>query len=123
MPSAQLHARLSALSDMSLLTLNNKKWLMEAQVDPAQDAFDLQPDEIQQDLVNGLLKLRERNLRRRNLEIRFLLEDADQADVRLYQRETGKTATALSRLQRILASRPVGENPSPSGAVNLEAAV
>jgi DNA primase len=119
----QLHARLSALSDMSLLTLNNKKWLMEAQVDPAQDAFELQPDEIEQDLVNSLLKLRERNLRRRNVEIRFLLEDADQADARLYQGETGKTITALSRLQRILASRPVGENQSLSGAANLETAV
>jgi hypothetical protein len=120
---AQLHALVSALSDMSLLTLNNRKWLMEAQVDPAQDAFALQPDEIQQDLANSLLKLRERNLRRRNIEIRFLLEDADRADARLYQRETSKTITALSRLQRILASRPVGENPSLSGATNLETAV
>jgi DNA primase len=118
----QLQPRLSALSDTSLLTLNNRKWLMEAQVDPAQDAFDLQPDEVEQDLLNGLLKLRERNLRRRNVEIRFLLEDTDQADARVYQSEISKTIMALARLQRMLSSKPIGEDPSLSGAGNLETA-
>ena len=105
---------------MSALALSNKKWLLEAQVEPGQNAFDLQPDEIKQDLLNGILKLRERNLLKRNAEIRFLLEDSDEADTRVYQLAAGKTISALSRLQRMLSPKPPGEHQSLRGSTYLE---
>jgi DNA primase len=114
----QLHARLNTLADDSWLTLRNTKWLLEAQVDPAQDIFDLEPDAMKQDLLTSLLKLRERSLLRQNAEIRFLLEDADEADARLYRHTTSKTIVALSRLQRMLSSRSSGEGQFPSDATN-----
>ncbi len=119
----QLHARLGTLSDVSTLTLQNRKWLLEAQVEPGQDAFDPKPDEVKQDLVNGMLRLRERNLLKQNAEMRFLLEDADEADARLYQQATVETITALSRLQRILGSRPATEHRSQSGSTDRDSAI
>ena len=97
---------------MPLLTLDNTKWVLEAQVQPGQDVFDLRPEEITQDLVNAFLKLRERNLRNKNLELRFLLADARETDARLYQQSITETIKALSRLQRILVARPASEPQS-----------
>ena len=108
----QLHARLNALVDRDPLALHNKKWLVDAQVEPGQDVFELRPDEIQQDLLNSLLKLRERSLKRRSAEIRFLLEDADEFDARLYQRTTSE---ALGRLQRKLSSGSSSESSTTNG--------
>jgi DNA primase len=105
----QLRARLSALLDMPLSTLHDTKWLLEAQVKAGQDIFDLGPDEIKQDLLNGLLRLRERNLQRRNTEIRFLMEEADETEGRLYQRATSETGAALLRLHRRIIAGPSGE--------------
>jgi DNA primase len=105
----ELHGRLNALSERSLMTLANTKWLLEAQVERGQDAFDLKPDEVKKDLLLSLLKLRERSLLRKNTELRFLLEETDETDARLYQRATGATITALSRLQRTMSSWPSGE--------------
>lgn len=119
----QLHARLGVLSDVSTLTLQNRKWLLEAQVAPGQDAFDPKPEQVKQDLVNGMLRLRERNLLKQNAEMRFLLEDADEADARLYQQTTVETIMALSRLQRTLGSRPVSEHQSQSGSADRESAI
>jgi hypothetical protein len=102
----QLHSRLNALSEPSSLFIRDKKWLLEAQVDPEQDAFDLQPADIVQDLVNSLLKLREQNLLRRNTEIRFLLEDAEESELKSYQQATAKTITALSQLRRVIGINP-----------------
>jgi hypothetical protein len=78
---------------------------LEAQVDPGQDAFDPKPEDLRQDLLASMLKLRERRLRKQNAELRFLLEDAEKADVRVYQQATGETIGALSRLQRAMSSR------------------
>jgi DNA primase len=111
----QLHARLNALVDRDPLALHNKKWLVDAQVEPGQDVFELRPDEIQQDLLNSLLKLRERSLKRRSAEIRFLLEDADEFDARLYQRTTSE---ALGRLQRKLSSGSSSESSTTNGPTN-----
>jgi len=102
---APLRPRVNSLSEQPLSTLRNTKWLLEAQVDPGQDIFDLDAGEIKQDMLNSLLKLRERNLLRKNAEIRFLLEDADAADTRLYRQAAAETITALSRLQRTISAR------------------
>ena len=102
---AQLHARLNALSEPSSLTLHNTKWLLEAQVEPGQDIFDLEPGQVKQDTLNSLLKLRERSLLRKNAEIRFLLEDVNDADTSLYRQAAAETIMALSRLQRTISSR------------------
>jgi DNA primase len=91
----QLHTRLRAL-----LAPQNKKWPPDAQANSGQDTLELRPDEIQEDLLNGLFRLRERNLKQRSLNIHFLLEDADKATMRLYQRETNDTNAALLRLQQ-----------------------
>ncbi len=115
---SQLHPRLETLSGASPLTLDDQKWLMEAQVDPGQDVFDLNPEERMQDFLHSLLKLRERHLLKQNAELRFLLEDADKADARLYQQATGETIAALSRLQRTIASRLAGEQQSVEQASN-----
>ncbi len=101
----QLHVYLGTLSDAASLTLRNRRWLLEAQVDPGQDAFDPKPEDLRQDLLASMLKLRERRLRKQNAELRFLLEDAEKADVRVYQQATGETIGALSRLQRAMSSR------------------
>jgi DNA primase len=113
----QLHARLNTLADTSSLTLHDKKWLLDAQVELGQDIFELRPDEMQQDLLNSLLRLRERNLKRRNAEIRFLLEDAEEAEVRLYQRATSETGAALLRLQQWIISGSSGEH-QPLNSLN-----
>lgn len=102
---APLHPRANSLSEQPLSTLRNTKWLLEAQVDPGQDVFDLDAGEIKQDMLNSLLKLRERSLLRKNAEIRFILEDADAADTRLYRQAAAETITALSRLQRTISAR------------------
>lgn len=115
---SQLHPRLETLSGASPLTLDDQKWLMEAQVDPGQDVFDLNPEERMQDFLHSLLKLRERHLLKQNAELRFLLEDGDKADARLYQQATGETIAALSRLQRTIASRLAGEQQSVEQASN-----
>jgi DNA primase len=91
----QLHDRLRAL-----LTAQNKKWPPDAQVDPDQDTYEPRPEEVQQYLVTGLLRLRERNLKRRSENIKYLLEDADNATLRIYQRETNDTQAALLRLHK-----------------------
>jgi DNA primase len=104
---AALHERLTALEGGSPLTLRNRRWLFEAQVEPGQDVFSLRPDELRQDLLYGLLKLRERALLRQNAEIRFLLLDAEPTDVRLYQGVASEKISALARLQRILTARPL----------------
>jgi DNA primase len=109
---AELHTRLHHLFSVSTLTLRNKRWLQEAQVQPGQDAFEVNPDKVTEDLLTGVIKLRERNLRKKNVEIRYLLEEADQAEVRIYQRATGETITALARLQRLLNSGASGETSS-----------
>jgi DNA primase len=101
---AELHSRLEELLTSTQLTIRNRSWLMEAQVQPGRDAFDLKPDEATQDLLNSCVKLRERNLRKRNTEIRYLLEDADDTEARLYQTATIENIKALSRLQRFLVS-------------------
>jgi DNA primase len=111
----ELLPRLNDLLSMPLLTLDNTKWVLEAQVQPGQDVFDLRPEEITQDLVNAFLKLRERHLRNKNLELRFLLADAKETDARLYQQSITETIKALSRLQRILVARPASE-PQSLGA-------
>jgi hypothetical protein len=100
-----LHGRLDALFSVSSLTIRNRKWLQEAQVQPGQDAFDVRPEEVLEHRVNGLLKLRERNMRQRNAEMRFLLEDAGADEGRMYRKAIGETIVALSRLQRLLVSR------------------
>lgn len=100
----QLHARLKSLTNTSALALRNKRWLLDAQVELGQDVFELRPDEMQQDVFNSLLRLRERNLKRRSAEIRFLLEDAEEADAHLYQRATSETGAALLRLQHWIIS-------------------
>jgi DNA primase len=107
-----LHARLNSLSGASSMTLQNQTWLLEAQVDPGHDAFDLTQEEQTHDILHSLLKLRERNLRRRNAELRYLLEDADGADARTYQQAFSDTTTALWRLQRVNAARQSGEGQS-----------
>jgi DNA primase len=112
---AQLHARLNAVADSPLLTLYNKKWLVDAQMEPGQDVFALRMDEMQQDLVNSLLRLRERKLKRRSADIRFLLEDAGEADARLYQRATKETGAALLRLQQRIISGPTSESQTLNG--------
>jgi DNA primase len=113
---APLHPRLNVLSEITSMTLEDTRWLLEAQVQPGQDAFNLEPNAVKQDLLTNLLKLRERSLRKQNTEIRFLLEDADTTEARLYQQATSRTITALSRLQRIISnehfSQPGG---APSG--------
>lgn len=109
---APLHIRLDDLSEWSPLTLDNKRWLLEAQVEPGQDVFDLKPDDRAEDLLNSLLKLRERSLLRQNAELRFLLEDADETEIQLYRNATSETITALSRLQRMISSRQSGEKQS-----------
>ena len=111
----QLHVYLSTLSDAASLTLRNRRWLLEAQVDPGQDAFEPKPEDLIQNLLASMLKLRERRLRKRNAELRFLLEDAEKADVRVYQQATGETIGALSRLQRAMSSRSVSTDQSLSG--------
>jgi DNA primase len=107
---SQLHTRLDRLTQSSSSTLHNRKWLLEAQVDPAQDAFRLRQEDLVQDLLHSLLKLRERSLLQRNAELRFVLEDVDRSDAHVYQQATSKTIAALSRLQRIISSRLSGEN-------------
>jgi DNA primase len=107
---AQLHARLKVLTSLPSLTLQNKKWLLDAHVELGQDAFELKPEEIQQDVFNGLLRLRERNLKQRSAEIRFLLEDVGENDARLYQRATSETGTALLRLQQWIVSGSPGKS-------------
>ena len=97
----QLHARLNAL-----LKPRSKKGPPDAQVDPGQDAFELKADEAQQDLIDGLFRLRERNLKRRSIKIHFLLEDADKTALRLYQRATNDTNAALLRLQQRIRLGP-----------------
>lgn len=105
----QLQARLNKLLDMPSLTLRNQKWLLDAQAEPGQDAFDLRPEELQQDFMNSLLRLRERNLHRRSIEIRFLLEEATAVEARLYQHATSETSAALLQLHRML-SGTLGNN-------------
>lgn len=109
----QLRDHLQSLSNGVAVTIRNRRWLLEAQVEPGQDVFDLEPNDAKQDLVNSLLKLRERRLLKRNAEIRFLLEDADKVDARLYQEATGKTIAALSGLQRAITSKPINDRQSP----------
>ncbi len=98
-----LQARLNKLLGMPSLTLHNQKWLLDAQAEPGQDAFDLRPEESKQDFMNSLLRLRERNLRRRSIEIRFLLEEATEAEARLYRHATSETSAALLQLHRKLS--------------------
>jgi DNA primase len=100
-----LHTRMDALFDASSLTLQNEKWLLEAQVQPGQDIFDVRPDEIRMDLTQSLLKLRERYLLRQNTALRFLLQESDPMDVRHYRQATSETILALSRLQRKMSAR------------------
>lgn len=107
---AQLHTRLETLSRPQ-----DKKWPPDAQVNPSQDAQDSKPEDAGQDLLTGLLRLRERNLKRRSIKIHYLLEDADQAAMRLYQRATSDTHAALLRLQQRMRSGPNGA-PSPSNS-------
>jgi len=102
-----LQARLKQLSELSSLTLQNTKWLLEAQVEPGQDVFAPPPDQAQHDLINALLKLRERNLQRQNAGIRLLLQDADNSDVRTYLYATSEIGAALARLQRKLVEKTV----------------
>jgi len=100
-----LHARVSTLANTTSWTLQNRKWLLEAHVEPGQDAFDLEPDEFKHNLLVSVLKLRERNLQRRNTEIRFLLEASDHADIRTLYHTTFEISAALSRLQRKLVEK------------------
>jgi DNA primase len=102
-----LQARLKQLFDMSSLTLHNTKWLLEAQVEPGQDAFAPPPDQAQHDLVNALLKLRERNLQRQNAGIRLLLKDTENANERTYRQAISKIGSALAQLQRKLVEKTV----------------
>jgi DNA primase len=105
----ELHERLEELFSMTPMTLHNRKWLLEAQMQPGQDAFDLRPEEVSEDVLNSLLKLRERRLRKHSAELRFLLEEADAADARLYGKAIAELTVALARLQRLLISRQSGE--------------
>jgi DNA primase len=113
----QLHPRVKALGDAPWVTLQNEKWMQEAQVEPGHDIFELRPDEIKVDLVQLLLKLRERRLLNQNARLRFLLEDADAADAHHYRQETNETILALWRLQRAISStsspntQPLEESP------------
>jgi hypothetical protein len=116
----ELHARLDALLDTSSSALHNRKWLVDAHTEPGQDVFELRPDRLRQDLLNGLLRLRERNLKRRNAEIRFLLEDADQADARLYQQAINATSAALLRLQQRIISGPASEQQTLNSLTDWE---
>jgi DNA primase len=106
---AELHGRLEELLNMAPMMLLNQKWLLEAQMQPGQDAFELRPEEVTEDVLNSLLKLRERKLRKRGTELRFLLEEVDAADARLYRKAIGELTGALARLQRLLISRQSGE--------------
>ncbi len=119
----QLHAHLDALLDRSASALQNPKWLVDAHTEPGQDVFELRPDRFRQDLLNGLLRLRERNLKRRNAEIRFLLEDADQADARLYQQAINATSAALLRLQQRIISGPASEQQTLNSLTDWEKAI
>ena len=105
---AELRAPVDALSDSSSVTLQNRKWFVEAQVEPGQDIFYLKPDEEWQDLLRVLLKLRQHRLLRRNAEMRYLLEEADETDARLYQQVIIKTITTLAQLQRAMSTGSLG---------------
>jgi hypothetical protein len=113
----QLHNRLR-----ELLMPQNKKWPPDAQVDPDQDIYEPQPEEIQQYLVTGLLRLRERNLKRRSENIKYLLEDADNATMRIYQRETSDTQAALLRLHKnyLWAARGSGNHEQTVQQLTVE---
>jgi hypothetical protein len=101
---AELRPQVEALSESTSVTVQNRKWFVEAQVQPGQDIFDLQPDEAWQDLIRSLLKLRQQRLLQRNAEMRYLLEDADDDDARLYQQVIITTIEALARVQRAMSA-------------------
>jgi DNA primase len=115
---SQLHAHLVVLSDTSSLTLHNQKWLQEAQAEPGRDIFDLGPEELMSDLLHSVLKLRERCLLKQNAKLRFLLQDADKVDARLFQQATSEIIAALSRLQRTISSRSSNEHQSAEETLN-----
>jgi DNA primase len=101
---AELRPQVEALSESTSVTLQNRKWFVEAQVQPGQDIFDLKPDEAWQDLIRSLLKLRQQRLLRRNAEMRYLLEDADEEDARLYQQVITRTIETLALIQRAMSA-------------------
>ncbi len=105
-----LQHRLQTLAEMTTVTLRNTKWLLEAQVEPGQDAFTPAPDQAEQDLINGILKLRERNLQRQSAEIHFLLQESSYAEARAYLQATNEISAALSRLHRRLLPRPLNSD-------------
>jgi hypothetical protein len=73
--------------------------------------------------LNGLFRLRERNLKQRSLNIHFLLEDADKDTMRLYQRETNDTNAALLRLQQRIRLGAIDAPLAPSNSTNQEETV
>jgi DNA primase len=101
---AELRPQVNALSESTSVTVQNRKWFVEAQVQPGQDIFDLQPDEAWQDLIRSLLKLRQQRLLQRNAEMRYLLEDADEDDARLYEQVIITTIETLARIQRAMSA-------------------
>jgi hypothetical protein len=114
----QLHTRLR-----TLFAPQKKTWPPDAQGNSGQDALELRPDEVQEDLLNGLFRLRERNLKQRSLNIHFLLEDADKDTMRLYQRETNDTNAALLRLQQRIRLGAIDAPSARSNSTNQEKTV
>jgi hypothetical protein len=100
----ELRPHVEAMSDSSSVTLRNRRWFVEAQVEPGQDVFDLNPDEEWLDLLRSLLKLRQQRLLRRNAEMRYLLEEANEQDAQLYEQVITRTIATLARLQRALSA-------------------
>ncbi len=104
-----LRPQVEAWQTAPLPAIHDRKWLQDAQVRPGQDIFDIQAEEIHQDLLYSILRLRERNLRRRSREVHYLLGEAEASggkEVAAFRQATVDNTLALRRLQQAIASLP-----------------
>jgi DNA primase len=101
---AELRARVNKLINMPKLTISNQTWAQDLPTEAGQDPLNLKPERVHEELVKIVLRLRERNLKRQNEQLRFLLEDAPHTEMRPYLRQMSETGAALLRLQQRILS-------------------
>jgi len=106
----RLHS-LQAL-DAAFLLLSEPRWLREARALPALE--EVSEEKLKEDLITSVLRLRERHLRQRSQELRFLiqeLQEEPESDLEMPRQTMRAYTQTLQRLQRALAIR------SPEGRV------
>ena len=105
--------------DTDPLLLSEPRWLREARALP--ESGEVSEEKLREDLVTSVLRLRERHLRQRSQELRFLIQELQEepgSDLEMPRRTMRAYTQTLQRLQRALALRsPEGRWRVMSGQV------